>query len=73
MAIRKSCRLTRPSEMFSLFLNVLANKNKENESKFIVCTNELKELKEIADDVIQAVKRAKLSNTGRCCVHEIGA
>ena len=30
--------------------------------KFIVCTNELKEMKEIADDVIQAVKRAKRSN-----------
>ena len=42
--------------MFSLFLNALANKNEEKELKFIVCTNELKEMKEIADDVFKRLK-----------------
>ncbi|XP_067025512.1 uncharacterized protein [Acropora muricata] len=40
-----------------------ANKNKDKELKLIFCTNELKEIKEMANDVIQAVKRAKRSNT----------
>ena len=62
-AVWKSYRITRPSEMLSLFLNVLANKNKEKELKLIVCTKELKDIKEMANDVIQAVKRAKRSNT----------
>lgn len=39
------------------------SKNKEKEQKVKFCTNELKEIKDMADDVIQAVKSCKKSNT----------
>ena len=48
--------------MFSLFLNALANKNKDKELKFIVGINELKEMKDFAHNVLEAVKRAKRRN-----------
>jgi len=39
------------------------SKNKEKEQKVKFCTNELKEIKDMASDVIQAVKSCKKSNT----------
>ncbi|XP_068758297.1 uncharacterized protein [Montipora capricornis] len=38
-------------------------KNKDKELKLKVCTNELKEIKDMANDVIQTVKKSKRSNT----------
>lgn len=46
-----------------LFFISLGSKNKEKEQKFKFCTNELKEIKDMASDVIQAVKSCKKSNT----------
>lgn len=43
--------------------NALAIKNKDKELKLKVCTNELKEIKDMANDVIQTVKKSKRSNT----------
>lgn len=43
--------------------NALAIKNKDKELKLKVCTNELKEIKDKANDVIQTVKKSKRSNT----------
>ena len=46
-----------------LFFIFLGSKNKEKEQKVKFCTNELKEIKDMADDLIQAVKSCKKSNT----------
>lgn len=46
-----------------IFFIFLGSKNKEKDQKVKFCTNELKEIKDMANDVIQAVKSCKKSNT----------
>ena len=46
-----------------IFFIFLGSKNKEREQKVKFCTNELKEIKDLTNDVIQAVKSCKKSKT----------
>lgn len=48
---------------YSAVSYALANKNKDRELKIKACTNELREIKEMANSVLQAVRSVKTSNT----------